>query len=161
MTRSNNVKHKGAKPKLSLAQRRKARRLILQALYQWQIAKTEPKEITKQFREENPGKVDWDYFEEVFSEIPKQVSILDAYLQPLLDRHPDALDPIERALLYLGTFELANRVDVPFRVVINESVELAKVFGATGSHKYINGVLDKLVATLRPLERGDKRVSSP
>ena len=160
MARSNSTKGRRGKPKLSLVQRRKARRLILQALYQWQIAKTEPEEITAQFREQNPGKVDWDYFQEVFSEIPKQVSILDAYLQPLLDRHLDALDPIERALLYLGTFELANRVDVPYRVVINESVELAKVFGATDSHKYINGVLDKLVSTLRPLELGNKRVSS-
>ena len=160
MTRSNNARGKGAKPRLSLAQRRKARRLILQALYKWQIAQTEPQAITAQFREENPGKIDWDYFQEVFPEIPKQVSILEAHFQPLLDRDADALDPIERALLYLGTFKLANRVDVPYRVVINESVELAKVFGATDSHKYINGVLDKLVATLRPSELGNKRVSS-
>ena len=160
MTGSNSARNKGAKPRLSLAQRRKARRLILQALYQWLIAKTDPKEITAQFREENPGKIDWDYFQEVFPEIPQQVSTLEAYLTPLLDRDVDALDPIEKALLYLGTFELANRVDVPYRVVINESVELAKVFGATDSHKYINGVLDKLAATLRPLELGNKNVSS-
>ena len=160
MTRGNSAKAKGAKPRLSLAQRRKARRLILQALYQWQIAKTEPQEITTEFRAENPGKIDWDYFQEVFSEIPRQVSTLEAYFQPFLDRKTDALDPIEKALLYLGTFELANRMDVPYRVVINESVELAKVFGATDSHKYINGVLDKLVATLRPAEFGNKRVSS-
>ena len=160
MTRSNSAGNKGAKPRFSLAQRRKARRLILQALYQWLIAKTEPQEITAQFREEHPGKIDWDYFQEVFSEIPQQVSTLEAYLQPLLDRDTAALDPIEKALLYLGTFELANRVDVPYRVVINESVELAKVFGATDSHKYINGVLDKLVATLRPSELGNKHVSS-
>jgi len=160
MARSGSVKGKRAKPKLSLAQRRKARRLILQALYQWQIAKTDPQEITAQFREANPGKIDWDYFQEVFPEIPQQASNLDAYLQPLLDRHLDALDPIEKSLLYLGAFELANRVDVPYRVVINESVELAKVFGATDSYKYINGVLDKLVVTLRPSELRNKRVSN-
>ena len=77
-------------------------------------------------------------------------------MNPLLDRAVKALDPVERALLYLGTYELAYRVDVPFKVVINEAVELAKVFGATDSHKYVNGVLDKLAAILRPLERKKK-----
>ena len=69
-----------------------------------------------------------------------------------MDRALDALDPVERALLYLGTYELGYRIDVPYKVVINESVELAKIFGATDSHKYINGVLDKLAPILRPLE---------
>ncbi len=140
------------KPKLSLAQRRKARRLILQALYQWLIAKADPLDIIKEFREENGGKIDWNYFQEVFIEIPKQVEVLDAHLQPLLDRDATALDPIEKALLYLGTFELANRIDVPYKVVINECIDIAKEFGATDSHKYINGVLDKLAPTLRPIE---------
>ena len=72
----------------------------------------------------------------------------------MLDRKPEALDPIEKSLLYLGAYELANRIDVPYRVVINECVELAKVFGATESHKYINGVLDKLAPTLRTAEYG-------
>jgi len=128
----------------------------MQALYQWQIAKTEPLVIEAEFRQENPGKIDWDYFSEVFLEIPKQVDHLNAHLKPLLDRAVKALDPVERALLYLGTYELAYRVDVPFKVVINEAVELAKVFGATDSHKYVNGVLDKLAAILRPLERKKK-----
>ena len=141
------------KKKLPLAQRRKARSLLLQALYQWLIAKAEPVEIESQFREENSGKIDWEYFQEVFFEIPKRVSILDEHLLPLLDRELTALDPVERALLYLGAFELAYRPDVPYRVVINECVELAKTFGATESHKYINGVLDKLARSLRPLEQ--------
>ena len=72
----------------------------------------------------------------------------------MLDRQPEALDPIEKSLLYLGAYELANRIDVPYRVVINECVELAKVFGATESHKYINGVLDKLAPALRTAEYG-------
>lgn len=143
--------------KVALAQRRKARQLILQALYQWLIADADTKEIEFQFREENTGKVDWDYFTEVFSEIPRQVSSLNAHIEPLLDRELTALDPIEKSLLYLGTFELANRVDVPYRVVINECVELAKVFGATDGHKYINGVLDKLAARLRPVEMNARR----
>lgn len=141
-----------SRPKFSLAQRRKARRLILQALYQWQIAKTDPPVIEAEFRQENPGKIDWDYFSEVFLGIPRQVDHLNAHLNPLLDRAVDALDPVERALLYLGAYELAYRIDVPYKVVINEAVELAKVFGATDSHKYVNGVLDKLAPILRSLE---------
>lgn len=146
-----------ARPRLSLAQRRRARRLLLQALYQWQIADGEILDIIKQFRDENPGKMDWEYFEEVFTAIPDEVATMDARLAPLLDRDTKSLDPIERALLYLGTYELTHRIDVPYRVVINEAVELAKMFGATESHKYINGVLDKLAPVLRPLELKQKR----
>lgn len=126
----------------------------MQALYQWIMAQGEPGDIAKQYREETEGKVDWDYFNEVFLEIPAQASQLDEHLTPVLDRELDSLDPIEKALLYLGTYELASRIDVPYRVVINECVELAKVFGATDGHKYINGVLDKLVKNLRPVELG-------
>ena len=145
-----------AKSKIPLAQRRKARTLIVQALYQWHISKSEPLEIEAQFHEQNGGKIDWEYFSEVFLEIPKQQESLDQHIGPLLDRELKSLDPVERALLYLGTFELANRIDIPYRVVINECVELAKTFGATESHKYINGVLDKLAKTLRPVELSAK-----
>lgn len=142
--------------KIPLAQRRKARTLVMQALYQWHVSKTEPLEIEAQFHEQNGGKIDWEYFSEVFLEIPKQQEALDQYISPLLDRELKSLDPVERALLYLGTFELVNRIDIPYRVVINECVELAKTFGATESHKYINGVLDKLAKTLRPVELSAK-----
>ena len=138
--------------KVPLSQRRLARKLVLEALYQWQLAEADPKEIESQFREETTDKVDWAYFKEVFYAIPKQIDPLEAHFQPLLDRDINSLDPIERALLYLGTYELAHRVDVPYRVVINECVELAKVFGATESHKYINGILDKLATVLREAE---------
>lgn len=146
------------KPRVSLAQRRKARRLLVQALYSWLIADTEVNDIIQQFQEENPGKIDWEYFQEVLRAIPKQANSLDGHLRPLLDRELTALDPIERALLYLGSYELANRLDIPYRVVINEAVELAKVFGATDSHKYINGVLDKLAPVLRTAEASSKRL---
>jgi len=138
--------------KVPLSQRRLARKMILQALYQWLIAQADTKEIESQFREEATDKVDWVYFKEIFYAIPKQVDSLEAQFQPLLDRKITALDPIEKALLYLGTYELAHRIDVPYRVVINECVELAKIFGATESHKYINGILDKLAASLREVE---------
>lgn len=144
------------KSKIPLAQRRKARTLIMQALYQWHINKCEPLEIEAQFHEQNGGKIDWEYFSEIFLEIPKQQEALDQHISPLLDRELKSLDPVERALLYLGTFELVNRIDIPYRVVINECVELAKTFGATDSHKYINGVLDKLAKTLRPVELAAK-----
>ena len=149
-------KKQRASTKTPLAQRRKARTLVMQALYQWHISKTEPLEIEAQFHEENGGKIDWEYFSEVFLEIPKQQEALDQHIAPLLDRELKSLDPVERALLYLGTFELANRIDIPYRVVINECVELAKTFGATDSHKYINGVLDKLAKTLRSVELAAK-----
>lgn len=145
-----------AKNKTPLAQRKKARTLVLQALYQWLLSKNEPLDIEKQFHEENGGKIDWDYFGEIFLQIPKQQEALDQHIVPLLDRELKSLDPVERALLYLGAFELANRIDIPYRVVINECVELAKTFGATESHKYINGVLDKLATTLRPVELAAK-----
>jgi len=145
-----------AKAKIPLAQRRKARTLIVQALYQWYISKSDPLEIEAQFHEQNGGKIDWEYFSEVFLEIPKQQEALDKHISPLLDRELNSLDPVERALLYLGTFELANRIDIPYRVVINECVELAKTFGATDGHKYINGVLDKLAKSLRSVEFSSK-----
>lgn len=142
--------------KIPLAQRRRARQLIMQALYQWILSKMEPIDISKQFHEDNPGKIDWEYFDAIFPEVIKQSEELVAHMEPLLDRQVESLDPVELALLYLGTFELANRIDVPYRVVINECVELAKSYGATDSHKYINGVLDKLVPELRAVEYSAK-----
>jgi len=147
-----NKSNRSARKKIPLAQRRRARKLVLQALYQWLLSETEPDVIAKQFREANEGRMDWEFFDEVFLEIPKNIESLDQYLEPVLDRKPDELDPIEKSLLYLGTFELANRIDVPYKVAINESIELAKVFGATDGHKYINGVLDKLAPRLRTAE---------
>ena len=138
--------------KLPLAQRRRARRLIIQALYQWQLSGASPSEIKRQFIETNQGKIDWDYFGEVFFSVTKTIGPLEIRMTEFLDRELSALDPIEKALLCLGSYELADRIDIPYRVVINECVELAKIFGATESHKYINGVLDKLASNLRPLE---------
>ena len=142
--------------KIPVAHRRKARQLVLQALYQWLMNKTEPNQITRQFREENQEKVDWEYFEDVFIAILKNIKSLDQNLLPFIDRKIEALDPIEKALLYLGVFELTHRLDIPYKVVINESIELAHKFGASDSHKYINGVLDKLLWKLRPVELSSK-----
>jgi len=135
-----------------VAQRRRARKLLVQALYQWIMSGTDVLEIELQFRIEHEGKIEWGFFNEVLTAIPDEAEKLDSLITPLLDREIDSLDPIEKGLLYLGCFELANRIDVPYRVVINEYVELAKVFGATDGHKYINGVLDKLALELRTVE---------
>ena len=138
--------------KTGLAHRRKARRLVLQALYQWQMTQDPPAEIEKQFRAEFQGKYDWAYFHELLTSVVSSVADIDEQLDPLLDRPLRTLDPVEKALLRMGTFELRNRIDIPYRVVINEAVELAKVFGATDGYKYVNGILDKLARELRPSE---------
>lgn len=133
--------------------RRKARRLALQALYQWQIADTRVAEIELQFREDNDlTKVDAAYFSELLHGVPSALSEIDAVLAPVLDRPLAEVDPIERALLRLATYEFLRRPDVPYRVVINEALELAKTFGAEEGFKYVNGVLDKVARTTRSAE---------
>ena len=132
----------------------------MQALYQWQLSGGETYEIEAQFRAEFTGKTDWDYFHEVFTAIPSRAEELDALLAPHLDREIKTLDPVEKAILRMGAFELQQRIDIPYRVVINECVELAKSFGATDSHKYVNGILDKLVSELRPLEAAGRTSNS-
>jgi transcription antitermination protein NusB len=135
------------------AERRKARHYGLQALYQWYMAAAGLNEIEAEFRADYDfSHVDLEYFQALLHQIPACVDELEARLEPLLDRKLDDLDPIERTLLRMGTFELAERLDVPYKVVINEEVALAKKFGATDSHKYINGVLDKLARELRKVE---------
>lgn len=134
--------------------RRKARRFALQGLYEWQLSGNPAHEIEARYRVENAmHKVDLDYFHELLHRIPVEAEALDALFEPHLDRAFAALDPVELATLRIGAYELKHRLDVPYRVVINEGIELAKTFGASESHKYINGVLDKLAAELRKLER--------
>ena len=139
-----------AAPKI--AHRKKARNLLVQALYQWQISDYPVNAIEAQYRADNTGKIDWDYFHEVLSGIAQSADKLDEGFTPLLDRDIAQLNPIELAILRLGSFELANRIDIPYRVVINEAIELAKKYGATDSHKYVNGVLDKLARQYRQVE---------
>lgn len=139
-----------AKP--SIAQRKKSRTLLVQALYQWQISDYPVNAIEAQYRADNTGKIDWDYFHEIFTGVTSTAESLDESFSPLLDRDLSQLNPIELAILRIGTFELKNRIEIPYRVVINEAIELAKKFGATDSHKYVNGVLDKLAQQNRQVE---------
>lgn len=133
-----------------VAQRRKARHYALQALYQWHMASSSPRTIEAEFRTDYDfSVVDLEYFQALLHGVPPLAEELDALYGPLLDRELRELDPIERCLLRMGSYELRERIDVPYRVVINEAVSLAKKFGAADSYKYINGVLDKLAAQLR------------
>ena len=137
------------------AERRKARHYGMQALYQWLMAEASLNDIEAEFRADYDfAHVDLEYFQALLHGVPGCVDELEAIFQPLLDRDIDDLDPIERTLLRMGTFELKERIDVPYKVVINEEVALAKKFGASESHKYINGVLDIAARELRKAETG-------
>ena len=139
------------------SQRKRARKLVLQALYQWQLSGSDINQIEAEFRSDNDfAKVDGEYFSELLRAIPKQLDDLDKEYEVLLDRAVAEVDPIEVCLLRMGTYELKHRIDVPLRVVINEAVELAKQFGGTDGHKYINGILDKLGVRLRAPEARSK-----
>lgn len=139
------------KPQAAL--RTRARRLAMQALYQWDMSGNNLSEIEVQFLEdEDFTKADKEYFHELLHQVPARLDEVEAAFTPYLDRPLKELDPVERALLRLASYELLVRVDIPYKVVINESVNLTKKFGAEQAYKYINGVLDKTAQTLRNVE---------
>ena len=138
---------------LKPSHRRKARHYGVQAIYQWQMSGNSLADIENQFIETiNPKKVEVPYFLAIIRGVLTELSSLDAHITPHIDRTIDEVDPVERAVLRLSVWELEQRQDIPYRVVINEALELAKVFGAEDGHKYVNGVLDKIAKLLRPLE---------
>ena len=142
-----------SQPNTLAAQRRKARHFGLQALYQWTLSDASLVDIDAEFRVDNDFRhTDGEYFQALLRGVMEDVESLEALFSPLLDRALDDLDPIERNLLRMGTFELKERIDVPYKVVINEAVSLAKKFGATESHRYMNGILDKVASELRTAE---------
>ena len=146
-----------AQPNALAAQRRKARHFGLQALYQWTLSGASAADIEAEFRIDNDFQhTDGEYFSAVLKGVVGDVDALEALFSPVLDRRLGDLDPIERNLLRLGTFELRDRIDVPYKVVISEAVALAKKFGATDSHRYINGVLDKVARDLRTVEHAEE-----
>lgn len=126
----------------------------MQALYQWHMAGASLNDIEAEFRGEYDfGNVDGDYFHCLLHDIPARLDEIEASFAPfMVERGLEELDPIERALLRMATYELMERIEVPYKVVINEAVNLAKKFGATDSHKFINGVLDKAARQLRSVE---------
>ncbi len=131
--------------------RSRARELIVQSLYQMQIAGHGEAELLSQFRERPDYKrVDQEYFDEVLTAICRNTEKIEKRIDKFADRPLSQLDPVERGILLLGFYELQEKPDVPFKVVINESVNIAKRFGATDGHKYINALLDRAAQELRP-----------
>lgn len=139
---------------IDLAARSRARRRALQALYAWQISGSHMNAVIEQFRHEQDMEVaDLEYFEDLLRGVERHVEVIDDALKPYVDREVGQIDPIERAALRLATYELKYRPDVPYRVIINEAIEVTKRFGADHGHSYVNGVLDKLAAVLRSTEK--------
>ena len=137
--------------------RRRSREFALQGLYQWQLAGTDAATIEQQMAEASGfDKIDRSYFSSLLAGAIREEQRLAQSLQPYLDRKCAELSPVERAILLLAAYELENQLDVPYRVVINEAVELAKSYGGTDGFKYVNGVLAKLAADKRPHEFGKK-----
>ncbi len=136
------------------AHRKRARVLALQALYSWQMSGNEMTQVELTYATTNDmSKVDMEYFQAILQGVSKDAAAIDAVYKPYLGRLPEELDPIEKAIMRLATYELTERIDTPFKVIINEAIELAKTFGAEDSHKFVNGALDKAVKTLRKHER--------
>lgn len=133
--------------------KRKARKLALQALYQWFMSGTELHEIEAQFRVANDMQtVDADYFCRLLYDIPAQLSLIEAAFIPFLDRPIHSLNPIELTVLRISSFELLHCPEIPYRVVLDESVSLAKSFGSQDGHRYVNGVLNNLAQQARAIE---------
>lgn len=132
------------------SERRKARRLATQAIYQWQMNQDNVSNIAEQFALEQETKgVDMDYFRDLLFGVSVHTAELDSVFSPYLSRPLAELDVVDKAVLRLACYELTRRDDVPYRVVINEAIELAKAFAAEDSHKFVNGVLDKVVKQLK------------
>jgi N utilization substance protein B len=133
--------------------RTNARKAAVQALYQWQMTGQSIIEIERQFLEDERLKdVQKSYFTELFHGVSKNLVVLDETLNEFVDRPVDMIDPVERAILRIGAYELLHRLDMPYKVILNESINLAKYFGADGSHKYVNGILDKIAQNIRAVE---------
>ncbi|QKT04399.1 transcription antitermination factor NusB [Ectothiorhodospiraceae bacterium 2226] len=138
---------------MSRHKRSNARRLALQALYQWDLADQDARAIQQQFVEdEELSGAELEYFQGLLQGVARECAALDRDISPHLDRSLAGLDPVERAVLRLGAFELRFHPEIPYRVVINEAVELAKTFGADQGHKYVNGILDKVARAVREVE---------
>jgi transcription antitermination protein NusB len=132
------------------------RKLLVQALYQWQLARQSPAELIAEFATQPEyARVDREYFRDAIFAICAEDARIDAELALHSEIKPERLDPVEHAILSLGLWELIARPDVPYRVVINEGIELAKRFGATDGHRYVNAVLDRASRAHRGAERGE------
>lgn len=133
--------------------RSNARKKAMQALYQWHMSGNDLGEIDAQFhQEQNMQKVDVEYFSALLHGVPGDVNSLDELIAKYSDRTDSELDPIEQSILRLSTYEIKNRIDIPYKIIISESLTLAKLFGSDKSHAFVNSVLDKLAKELRKVE---------
>ena len=136
-----------------ISRRGLARRLTVQALYQWLVNETSPERLLKEFHDEDSmGRADVEYFKSLLHGVLRESDTLIDTFSEYLDRELSQLDPVERAVLMVGSYELMFCPDVPWKVIVNESVNLTKMFGGEESYKYINGVLDKVARTVRAVE---------
>ena len=139
---------------MKIAPRRMARELALQGVYSWQMSNNPVEQVELMLATSNDmKKVDMAFFQSLLRGSIEQYDELDQAIKPYLGRLPEELDPIEQSILRMATYELTQCIETPYKVIINEAIELAKSFGAQDSHKFINGVLDKAVKTLRKHER--------
>ncbi|MCI0505550.1 MAG: transcription antitermination factor NusB [Gammaproteobacteria bacterium] len=137
-----------------------ARKRAVQALYMWEMTSITLSDIDQQFvLEHDMSKVDLKYFQELLHQIPAHVDEIDDHIHALLDRPLEEVDPVERAVMRLGVYELQYRPDIPYKVVINEAVEIAKTFGAEEGYKYVNSILDGVAKKLRAAEVKAKKPS--
>ena len=132
--------------------KQRSRARVVQALYQWLVSGDDIKKIEQEFLNQKEGKISKAFFSNLLLNIPKKIAVLDEIINSSLDRDIDELAPTEKAILYLGVYELKFQLEVPFKVVINEAVELSKLYGAEGSFKLINSSLDKIAPELRSTE---------
>tara|TARA_B100001105_G_C22388294_1_gene443115 strand:+ start:1915 stop:2346 length:432 start_codon:yes stop_codon:yes gene_type:complete len=132
--------------------KQRSRERIVQALYQWLTSGDDLRSIEQQFLNQREGKISKSFFSNILINIHKNIKLLDELIEPTIDRNTDELGSVEHAVLYLGTYELKFNLEVPYRVVINEAVEISKLYGADGSYKLINASLDKLANNLRSIE---------
>ena len=143
----------GRRPQASMSGRRRAREHAVQGLYQWLLSGADAGEIDAHIREQDEfEQCDRAHFDALLHGCIAEAAALDAALARHVDRKTSDLSPVEHAVLMVGTYELIHCIAIPYRVVINEAVELAKSFGGTDGHKYVNGVLDKTASDLRPVE---------
>lgn len=144
-------------PQAIYAAKRKARRFAVQGIYEWQMSQNPSHEIEARTRAENAmHKVDLPYYHELLTQVIQQHQSLDEHIAVAIDRSLTELDAVELAILRLSTYEFREHIEIPYRVVIDEAIELAKHFGGADSYKYINGVLDKVASKLRSAEKQQK-----
>jgi len=140
-------------PAKSFTQRKKARRFALQALYGWQLSGNDLQDVKTNALEEHTDKqYEKEYLLELIEQVPAHLGEIEEAFKPYLDRPIEDLEPIELNIIRIATYELKYKLDIPYRVVINEAVDIAKGYGSTDGHKYVNGVLDKMITDLRPNE---------